>query len=77
MDKDKLDALRKKYGEAKGGDIFNPKFKKVAEKLFSGGDNRALPYANPPTLLDAPPATSGVPVPGAKPGSMLSISNEM
>ena len=54
MDKEKLDALRKKYGEAKGGDIFNPKFKKVAEKLFSGGDNRTLPYANPPTLLDAP-----------------------
>ncbi len=54
MDQEKLRALQSKYADSKGGDIFDPKFKRVAETVFSGGDNRRLPYADPPTLLDAP-----------------------
>lgn len=50
-----LDALRKKYGNAAGGDIFDPLFKQVAEAQFSGGDKRKWPFAGIPTLLDAQP----------------------
>ena len=53
MDQDRLDALRAKYGAARGGDIFDPLFKSVADGVFQG-ERRALPYASPATLLGAP-----------------------
>ena len=53
MDKTALDALRAKYGDARGGDIFDPLFKSVADGVFQG-DRRALPYTSPATLLGAP-----------------------
>ncbi len=53
MDQDKLRALRDKYENAKGSDVFDPTFKKVADLLFTG-DVRRKPYSDPPTLLDAP-----------------------
>lgn len=53
MDQDNLERLRKKYGNAGGGDVFDPKFKAVADALFAGGSRRK-PYAGIPTLLDAP-----------------------
>ncbi|RUU00271.1 agmatinase, partial [Mesorhizobium sp. M7A.T.Ca.TU.009.01.3.2] len=34
-DRGKLDALRRKYGESHGGEMFDPKFRKVADKIFS------------------------------------------
>jgi guanidinopropionase len=49
----KLEALRQKYANASGGDIFDPAFRAVAEKQFSG-DRRVWPFAQAATLLDAP-----------------------
>lgn len=54
MSSDKLDALRSKYGEGHGGDIFDPRFRRVADKIFSKGGTRQAPYAGVPTLLSAP-----------------------
>src|SRR5262245_66583177 len=50
----KLDALRKKYGEGHGGELFDPRFRRVADKIFSGSGTRAAPYAGVPTFLSAP-----------------------
>jgi guanidinopropionase len=48
-----LAALRAKYGNAQGGEVHDPLFKQVAEKLFSGG-KRTKPYEGIATFLDAP-----------------------
>jgi agmatinase len=53
-DLSKLDALRKKYGESHGGELFDPKFRRVADKIFSGSGTRMAPYAGVPTFLSAP-----------------------
>ena len=50
----KLDALRAKYGEAHGGELFDPKFRRVADKIFSKSGTRLAPYAGVPTFLTAP-----------------------
>lgn len=50
----KLDQLRETFGEGHGGDIHDPKFRKVADRIFSVGGTRSAPYAGLPTLLDAP-----------------------
>ena len=49
-----LKELRAKYAGAKGGAIRDPALKKVAALVFDADDNRKLPYADAPTLLDAP-----------------------
>ncbi|PDT27944.1 agmatinase [Rhizobium sp. L9] len=54
VDQAHLDALRAKYGNASGGDIFEPHFREVAQSQFKGGDKRKWPFAGIPTLLDAP-----------------------
>ena len=54
-DSEKLKALREKYGNASGGDIFDPLFKEVASAQFKGSDRRKWPFAGIPTFLDAPP----------------------
>jgi guanidinopropionase len=54
LDSNKLDALRRKYGDAKGGDIFDPEFSAVASQVFSSPERRQWPFANPATLLGAP-----------------------
>jgi len=54
MDADRLAALRAKYGEALASDVFDPEFRKVVDLLFRDGEKRKQPYADPPTLLDAP-----------------------
>ena len=54
FDSSKLDALRSKYGESHGGQLFDPKFRRVADKIFSKSGTRVAPYAGMPTLLDAP-----------------------
>jgi agmatinase len=51
---DKLDALRKKYGEGHGGELFEPRFRRVADKIFSKTGTRLAPYAGVPTFLSAP-----------------------
>lgn len=53
-DQNKLNDLIAKYGEAHGGDIFDPKFRKVADKIFDKSGTRLAPYAGMPTLLTAP-----------------------
>ncbi|PRD44251.1 agmatinase [Phyllobacterium phragmitis] len=50
----KLEALRAKYGESHGGDLFDPEFRKVADKIFSKNGTRLAPYAGIPTFLSAP-----------------------
>jgi agmatinase len=40
MNPDKLEALRRKYASAKGGDIHDPAFKAVAEAVFTSPDRR-------------------------------------
>ena len=54
MDRDKLDALRRKYADAKGGDIFDAEFAAVAAQVFSDPSRRKWPFADPATLLGAP-----------------------
>ena len=54
VDSKKLDALRRKYSDAKGGDIFDPEFAAVAAQVFSGAERRKWPFADPATLLGAP-----------------------
>jgi agmatinase len=49
-----LDALRKKYGESHGGELFDPRFRRVADKIFSKSGTRLAPYAGVPTFLSAP-----------------------
>lgn len=53
MDKNKIRRLREKYAHAKGGDVFDPEFRKVADMLFTASGTRSLPYGGVPTLLDA------------------------
>ncbi len=53
FDEKRLAALREKYGADKAGEIFDPKFAKVGEKIFSNG-TRAAPYAGVPTFVSAP-----------------------
>src|SRR3546814_18837726 len=53
-DQDKLAALREKYAKGHGGDLFDPSFQKVADKIFSKWGTRKAPYAGVSTLLDAP-----------------------
>lgn len=52
MNDDKLKALREKYGAARGGDIYDPEFAKVAAGQFQG-DRRKWPYADPATFMGA------------------------
>ncbi|HRD78170.1 MAG TPA: agmatinase [Hyphomicrobiaceae bacterium] len=54
MDPGKLERLREKYAEAKGGDISDPHFAAVARMVFSEPDRRRWPFAEPGTLLGAP-----------------------
>lgn len=54
IEQSKLEELRAKYGEAHGGEMFDPTFKKVASKIFSESGTRQAPYAGMPTLLQAP-----------------------
>ena len=56
MDKHKLESLRARFAGGKGDDIFDPKFKRVADAVFSAPGVRAKPYSGIPTLLAAPQA---------------------
>ncbi len=54
FDRSKLAALREKYGEGHGGELFNAEFRKVADKIFTKSGTRLAPYAGVPTFLTAP-----------------------
>jgi agmatinase len=53
-DRDKLEALRRTFGDGHGGDIQDAHFRKVADKIFTEGGTRLAPYAGIPTFLSAP-----------------------
>ncbi|MBB4006001.1 agmatinase [Allorhizobium taibaishanense] len=53
-DTDKLEALRRKYGSEGGSDVFDPRFKRVADKIFDSKGTRLAPYAGISTFLSAP-----------------------
>ena len=54
MNQDKLAALRRKYANAKGGEIFDPAFAAVAATVFVDADQRKWPFAGVATFLGAP-----------------------
>jgi agmatinase len=54
MSNSKLDELRAKYGASHGGEMFDPAFRKVADKIFTRNGTRLAPYAGVPTFLSAP-----------------------
>ncbi len=49
-----LQALREKYANAKGSDVFDPEFKKVVSLVFQSSGSRKLPYSGVSTFLGAP-----------------------
>jgi agmatinase len=49
-----LKRLRAEYGEAGGGAVRDPKFRKIADRLFDPKGTRVAPYAGIPTFLAAP-----------------------
>lgn len=53
MDPKKLAALRARYADAAGGDIFDPHFAEVARQVFQSPDRRKWPFSDPGTLLGA------------------------
>jgi guanidinopropionase len=57
MNPSRLDALRRKYADAKGGDIFDPAFAAVAAEVFTDPDKRKWPFAGVATFLAAPMLT--------------------
>lgn len=54
MDRRKLEKLRRRFGDAQGGEIRDPEFAKVAAKVFTAPDRRKWPFADPATFLGAP-----------------------
>jgi agmatinase len=54
LDARKLDALRQKYADGKGGDIFDPSSQRSAATVFSGTERRKWPFADPATFLGLP-----------------------
>src|SRR6185437_5344189 len=53
MDEANLKRLRERYGDALGGEMFNTKFKAVAESQFASGDRRKWPFADVATFVGA------------------------
>jgi agmatinase len=54
LDNSKLEALRRKYADAKGGDIFDPEFAAAAKQAFTSAERRKWPFSDPATLLGMP-----------------------
>lgn len=54
MDRAKLEALRARFAEARGGDIFDRHFAEVAATAFVSPERRKWPFADVATFLAAP-----------------------
>src|SRR5262245_19817627 len=54
VDKAALDALRARYADAKGSDIFDPELKKVVSLVFQSSSSRKLPFSGVSTFMGAP-----------------------
>ncbi|MBX4908267.1 MULTISPECIES: agmatinase [Rhizobium] len=50
----KLSELRTRYGDSHGGELHDPEFRRVAEKIFNKSGTRLAPYSGIPTFLSAP-----------------------
>jgi agmatinase len=48
-----LTKLRETFAAANGGELQNPNYRRIADKIFSDGGRRPAPYSGMPTLLDA------------------------
>jgi len=79
LDASKLDALRQKYADAKGGDILDPEFAAAAATVFTGTERRKWPFADPATFLGLPfrpdvvgPIAAALSQVDAKPGEKAS-----
>ena len=55
-----LARLRERYANASGADMFDARFKAVAEQIFSSSDRRKWPFADVATFLDAPYRPDGL-----------------
>ena len=64
MNPAKLEALRRKYANAKGGDISDPAFAAVAAQVFVDPKRRKWPFAGVATFLGAPVLVPGDDGPG-------------
>ena len=53
FDAKKLNELKARYGESHGGEMFDPQFRAVADKIFSKSGTRLAPYSGIPTFLTA------------------------
>jgi agmatinase len=54
MDDKELQRLREKYADAHGGQIFDRRFREVADTIFDESGSRLPPYAGIPTFMSAP-----------------------
>jgi agmatinase len=53
VDEEKLNRLRVRYQDAKGGQMYDPHFAAIAAQQFQGGDRRKWPFADAATFLGA------------------------
>lgn len=53
-DETKRAELTRLYDKPAGEDMHEPRFRRIADMIFSSGGRRQAPYAGLPTLLDAP-----------------------
>src|ERR1700754_577350 len=53
IDRENLQRLREKYSQGQDNGTFDPRFRRVVDRLFSNG-TRSAPYAGVPTFLAAP-----------------------
>ena len=77
MDKQKLEALRRRYSDAGAFSIDDPVLKAAADDLATGEGRRTLPYAGIPTFLGLPaaPNAAGLEVAVVGVPSDLGVSN--
>ncbi len=77
MDKQKLEALRRRYSEAGAFSIDDPVLKAAADDLATGEGRRSLPYSGIPTFLGLPAAANAAGLEVAVVGvpSDLGVSN--
>jgi guanidinopropionase len=77
LDKQKLEALRRRYSDAGAFSIDDPVLKAAADDLATGEGRRSLPYSGIPTFLGLPAATNAAGLEVAVVGvpSDLGVSN--
>jgi agmatinase len=60
IDQDFLEDLRRRFGNAAGGEMQDPHFREVAASVFKDGDSRKWPFADPATFLGASFIENGI-----------------